>query len=85
MPICRFREDSGTPKSSISMGFSVTSMLGILHLQTIHFGDPLVMETPIYIGWFIGIPRSWIITIPNVLGGIIPFQEFPSILIGFPL
>ena len=34
-------ENSGTPKSSISIGFSI--------IFTIHVGVPLFLETPIYI------------------------------------
>ena len=34
-------ENSGTPKSSILIGFSI--------IFTIHFGVPLFLETPVYI------------------------------------
>ena len=35
-------ENSGTPKSSILVGFS------IINYKTIHFGVPLVLETAFY-------------------------------------
>ena len=38
-----FSENSGTPKSSILIGFSI--------IFTIHFGVPLFLETPIWLCW----------------------------------
>ena len=40
-----------------------------------HFGTWVLVKIPLsfhYTGWFIGISRSWIINIPNILGSIIP-------------
>ena len=31
-----------------------------------------------YTGWCIGIPRSWILIIPNILGSIIPYNHQPT-------
>jgi hypothetical protein len=39
-----------------------------------HFGTWVLVKIPLsfhYTGWFIGISRSWIISIPNILGSLI--------------
>ena len=58
-------ENSGTPKSSILIGFSI--------IFTIHFGVPLFLETPIYLGsisspmiFFIAQAISLILPIPSL-------------------
>ena len=42
--------------------------------------QPSSVQIPLsfHYGWFVGIPRSWVIIIPNILGSIVPYDHQPT-------